>query len=219
MGILMNIQGYWDINFHKSFNIKEKWEGRILLEEDGWFEGIVNEPKGKYKGDKFVFGIYYPDKTIELFKFAPVKKSAQFVYHCNKTSHPYFGNIEAIDPVGGPFTVADGLIITNIVNYSITTRQLELEEKIKNYKDNSMDEIGRNFYMKFKSIRSSLAKYVLLKYNKNISTGDSKQLFNDFVPNYSLIKNEMANSVINNYSNNAKRLILNNSFEENKNTN
>lgn len=41
MGKLNDIKGYWNMSGGWDFNDNDMWEGRIILEEDGWFEGIV----------------------------------------------------------------------------------------------------------------------------------------------------------------------------------
>ena len=68
MSKLVDIKGYWnEFNIkdyiNKScgndFNDNDMWEGKLLLEDDGWFEGIVVDPFSSYIENRFVFGIYF----------------------------------------------------------------------------------------------------------------------------------------------------------------
>ena len=88
---LNDIKGYWDATYSYDFNDINMWEGQILLEEDGWFEGIVVDPKSSYTKDRFIFGVYHPDKVIELFKFTPVSVSNPFVFHGKRDAKGYDG--------------------------------------------------------------------------------------------------------------------------------
>ena len=81
MAKLMDIKGYWDMSGSFNFNDNDMWEGKILLNDDGWFEGIVVDPNSSYTEDRFIFGVYHPEKVIELFKFTPIDVSAPFVFH------------------------------------------------------------------------------------------------------------------------------------------
>ena len=59
MAKLMDIKGYWDMSGSFNFNDNDMWEGKILLNDDGWFEGIVVDPNSSYTEDRFIFGVYY----------------------------------------------------------------------------------------------------------------------------------------------------------------
>jgi len=39
-------------------------EGQILLQDDGWFEGIVVDPSSSYTEDRFIFDVYYLEKVV-----------------------------------------------------------------------------------------------------------------------------------------------------------
>ena len=62
------------------FNDTDMWEGKLLLEDDCWLVGIVNDSSSPYTGDRFVFGINHPTKVIELLKVSPSKVSDPFVF-------------------------------------------------------------------------------------------------------------------------------------------
>ena len=54
---LMDIKGYWNMSGSFEFNDNDMWEGKILLDEDGWFEGIVVDPNSSYTEDRCIFGV------------------------------------------------------------------------------------------------------------------------------------------------------------------
>ena len=56
MAKLMDIKGYWDMSYGYDFNDNDMWEGKILLDDDGWFEGTVVDPNSSYTEDRFIFG-------------------------------------------------------------------------------------------------------------------------------------------------------------------
>ena len=74
MSKLVDIKGYWNMSGGYDFNDNDMWEGKLLLEDDGWFEGIVNDPTSPYTGDRMVFGIYHPTKIIELLNINNIDK-------------------------------------------------------------------------------------------------------------------------------------------------
>lgn len=88
---LIDIKGYWNTSFDWNLNDKDMWEGQILLEEDGWFEGIVKDPYSQYTGDRFIFGIYHPEKVIDLYKYAPEDVSSPFRFHGDRDVKGYDG--------------------------------------------------------------------------------------------------------------------------------
>ena len=88
---LVDIKGYWNMSIGYSFNDNGMWEGKLLLEDDGWFEGIVNDLTSPYTGDRMIFGIYHPTKIIELFKVSPANVSDPFVFRGQRTTIGYEG--------------------------------------------------------------------------------------------------------------------------------
>jgi len=166
MSKLMDIKGYWDESNNYEFDDKNVWEGKILLEEDGWFEGIVVNPNSSYIEERFIFGVYYPEKTIELFKFAPTKISAPFIFHGKRDAKGYDGKIETL----GLFeTSAYGVshITTQYaesVRKNIETEIEKLEIRIENYKQNTLDNIGKDFYYNLIATREKLCEIVLRYY-------------------------------------------------------
>lgn len=169
MAKLMDIKGYWDMSYKYDFNEKEMWEGQILLHDDGWFEGIVVDPNScYYTGDRFIFGVYYPEKIVELFKFAPLSVTKPFVFHGRRDAKGYVGKLETFDLVR---TISCGnCFITT--QYAETVRQgideetQKLEERIQRYKDTTMDQVGKNFYENAIAMRTTMTASVLRSYEK-----------------------------------------------------
>lgn len=178
MSKLNDIKGYFDCSFQYQFNDNDMWEGKILLEDDGWFEGVVKDPNSlSYTDDRFVFGVYYPGKVIELFKWTPTSISSPFVFHGKKEEVGYQGQFEVIELFGSmPFGVSR--IITEEAE---KVREVESSEvtgvqaRIDRYKDLLMDDIGREFYRNSLAMRSSMCKIILRNYERRGFTPEEIQ--------------------------------------------
>lgn len=161
---LKEIKCYWageDYNF----NDRNMWEGKILLHEDGWFEGIVVDPYSAYTKDRFVFGIYHPDKVIELFKFTPRSVSSPFVFHGKKSSEGYNGDFDIIS-LSGPIFYGISHITTQDaknIRGNVDTEVEELKLRIQKYKD-SMDNADKSFYDNYVAIRNHMCQIILRNY-------------------------------------------------------
>ncbi len=167
---LMNIKGYWDSSYKSNFNEQNIWEGEILLQEDGWFEGIVNNPNSSYVENRFIFGIYLQDKAIELFKMTPINIGLPLNYRVTKSNFGYDGIIEQV----GYYTstrFATSHIITedsnlNLVNYNKAKEKLG--NKIEAWKNDIMDNVTKSFYENTKSRKQVLFAIAAKNYwNKN----------------------------------------------------
>jgi len=174
MSKLNDIKGYWDMSYGYNFNETDMWEGKILLEEDGWFEGIVVDPNSSYKEDRFIFGVYHPTKVIELFKFTPIDVSSPFVFHGKRDAKGYEGQFEAIGLFGSmPCGVSH--IITQDAELNRGNVELEVKElqaKIKRYKESIMDEAGKSFYDNSIAMRNSMCQIILRNYEGRGFTQD-----------------------------------------------
>ena len=163
MARLNDIKGYWDMSYGYDFNENDMWKGKILLEEDGWFEGIVVDSNSPYKKDRFIFGVYHPTKVIELFKFTPVDVSAPFVFHGTRDAKGYDGEFETIG-IFGSMPCGVSHIITQDAELARGNVDFEIDElkfKIQNYKDNTMDEVGKSFYYNSIAMRNSMCQIIL----------------------------------------------------------
>jgi len=185
MSKLMDIKGYWNESNNYEFNDKNVWEGKILLEEDGWFEGLVVNPNSSYLEDRFIFGIYYPEKVIELFKFVPTKISAPFIYHGKRDAKGYDGKLETI----GLFETTQYGVSHIITQYAENNRKniekekQELETSIEKYKQNTLDRIGRDFYNNLFATREKLGEIVLRNYQgRNFEIEEIHQMMKEIEP-------------------------------------
>lgn len=182
---LIDIKGYWDDSYKYSFNDFNMWEGKILLEDDGWFEGIVVDPHSPYKKDRFVFGVYHPNKVIELFKFTPVAVCLPFVFHGKRDPKGYSGEFEEINLLGSiPYGVSH--IITQEVERIRENIEPEIDElkiRIQKYKYNTMDEVGKKFYDNSIAMRKSMCQIILRNYEgRGFNREEVQQIMEEVQP-------------------------------------
>lgn len=145
---LVDIKGYWDMANMYNFNDIDMWEGQFLLYDDGWFEGIVVDPNSFYAKDRFVFGMYYQEKSIELFKITPFNIRAPFVFRGIRNANGYDGSFDVIGLLG-PKHCGNSHIITKtaeLVRENITEEVEVLETKIEKYKSNIMNQASKKLY-------------------------------------------------------------------------
>ena len=181
MAKLMDIKGYWNMSSGYNFNNKDMWEGKILLNEDGWFEGIAVDPSSSYSEDRFIFGVYHPEKIIELYKFTPINVSAPFVFHGKRNDNCYDGEFEMIH-LFGTVPCGKSRIVTQIVDSvreNIEEDTNRLEKRINRYKQGIMDEIGKEFYDNSISIRNAMCKIILGNYEGREYTSEEIQQLMD----------------------------------------
>ena len=173
MAKLVDIKGYWNMTGGRMFIESDMWEGKILLEDDGWFEGIVHDPYSPYTKDRFVFGIFHPTKIIELIKVSPANVSDPFVFRVQRTVNGYEGEFSVIGFFNERYCGAS-LINTAHVEYlkeinhpeveerDIEKEKEELAERIANFKQNND---YKELYENTIGMRDNLSQYVLGKYN------------------------------------------------------
>lgn len=185
MAKLMDIKGYWDISYGYDFNDKNMWEGQILLQDDGWFEGIVVDSSSFYTEDRFIFGVYYPGKVVELFKFAPLSVSAPFVFHGRRDAKGYEGQFETIG-LFGTMPCGNSHIITQyakVVRGNVDEEERVLETKIQRYKSSIIDEDGQEFYDNTIAMRKTMTQSVLRNYEgKEFTSKEMDELRKEFEP-------------------------------------
>jgi len=157
---LNDIKGYWDMSYSHDFNEQDMWKGQFILYEDGWFEGIVIDPASPYLKDRFVFGVYFPNKGIELLKVTPSEVSSPFIFRGKKDAKGYDGNFNAI-----------GLFGEQEMGVShITTQESELQDtqdletRIDAWKESMVGDENNFLYentvqMRFQMIKTLKAQY------------------------------------------------------------
>lgn len=172
MGKLIDIKGYWNMSGNYDFNDNDMWEGKIILEDDGWFEGIVQDPHSPYTGDRMVFGIYHPTKVIELLKVAPMEVSAPFIFRGIRDAKGYDGKFSTID-LFGEMPVGVSHIITQNVEHLIEIgdsrekdRNVELEKEDLLKRLEAFKEVDsfKDLYENTLAIRTQMSEIILRNY-------------------------------------------------------
>ncbi len=182
---LMNIKGNWNMDYSRNFNDKDMFEGQILLQDDGWFEGIVVNPNIPHKEDAFIFGFYYPEKIIKLFKFTPLSISYPFIFYGKKDSNGYEGKFETINLLFQKKLCGNSRIMTQYLKTVERENDEESQKlmfKIERYKYSVMDEICEEYYEDSICMRKIMTESVL----KN--SEESKFHQEEFEPTNNIVK-------------------------------
>ena len=185
MSKLVDIKGYWNMSGGYDFNDNDMWEGKLLLEDDGWFEGIVNDPTSPYTGDRMVFGIYHPTKIIELLKVSPANVSDPFVFRGQRDAKGYDGDFSVLGWFGELRCGVSHLITQHVdylkeknypevANRDTEAEKEELAKRIASFKQN--DDFAE-LYENTLGMRSNLSEYVLRKYNGETFTREQIEAF------------------------------------------
>ena len=161
MPILYNVRGYWRENRGTNFKSKDYWDGKMLLQDDGWFEGIAHDPESSYTGDRFIFGVCHEAGIMEIYKFCPLAIASPFVYSISRRDDALRGDVFWLrDQHLYPF--GDALISRSQVDperVDVNSEIKELEESIEEYKDveNFSDFVSR--YYSYSEVNPELVKY------------------------------------------------------------
>ena len=155
---LIGIKGYYN----------EMFEGFLLREENGWFEGIVSSPNSSYNGDRLIIGTYHPDKVFELYLISPLSASEPLIFCVSKDDSGYSGDVSIIDrnnilfmhdgykeTVGhlrliglfGAKPLCTANIETIQLYDDLTDEKNKLEERIDNFKKTLLYADGLDFYL------------------------------------------------------------------------
>lgn len=178
---LNDIAGYWDMSGNYKFNDTNMWEGKILLDESGWFEGIVKDPNSTYTGPRLVFGIYHPEKIIELLKIAPKNVSDPFIFRGTRDAKGYDGTFSVIGPfrevkMGVAHIITQDAEELHDPTRDIVQEKQELKEQIEAFSQTSdYKELHENT----KKIRDSLSQIILHNYQKRGFTRTQAQQINN----------------------------------------
>jgi len=135
MGKLYDIKGYWNYDTDLDHDNLNMWQGKIILYEDNWFEGLVYDSNSFDTEEKLVLGIYYPDKFIDLYKFSFIKDYAPASFSGKKGTNGYVGGLEVTVSKG---KVAHGFchIVTQcseLVRNNVSLEISELTDSIYKY--------------------------------------------------------------------------------------
>ena len=160
MSQLNDIKGYYRALDKEGFDENHSWEGKLLLEDDGWFEGIVKEKNKDFDGDIMIFGIYHPEKLIELVKTAPEYISEPFIFRGTKYDEDGYIGQFSLATLLGEMICGNSIIKTNEKEYNIEEVN-ELQKRIDKFK------LSRNYeemYENVKAIKAQLSDQALRDY-------------------------------------------------------
>ncbi|MGM9878361.1 MAG: hypothetical protein ACI33S_06930 [Bacilli bacterium] len=172
MAKLIDIKGYCNTFGNYEFNEDNMWKGQLLLEEDGWFEGIVNDVVSQCAEDKMIFGIYHPGKIIELFKVSSVNKSDPFIFRetmCAKGNDGQFSTIGIFgeELCGVSHIIMQDVDILNQNDYLKTSQrniEFEKEDLLKRIQIFKKNNVFEKLYANTLARRKQLSKIVLRDY-------------------------------------------------------
>lgn len=172
MAKLIDIKGYCNTSNKYEFNDDNMWKGQLLLEEDGWFEGIVNDAVSQCAEDKMIFGIYHYGRIIELFKVSSVNKSDPFIFRETMDAKSNDGEFSTIGIFGEELCGVSHIIMQDVDSLNqndylkISQRNIESEKedllkRIDNFKkNNGFEKLYENTFKR----RKQLSKIVLRDY-------------------------------------------------------
>lgn len=164
---LMDIKGYWNTSDDWNFDEKDMYEGQILLDEDGWFEGIVNNPYSDYKLDRFVFGAYFEGKVIFLNKLTPLEGSTPFIFSGDYNDGYYWGEFDYLG-LAGNYRCGNMQMASREVEHNLESQKQELVVKLENFKK-GMNKYFAEMYQNMLAVRKEFTEEVLEMYNERKS--------------------------------------------------
>ena len=164
MAILNDIQCFWDMSGRHRFYDKHMWKGKFLLEEDGWFEGIVKGENSPYPGESIIFGFYNPTKSIELYKVSPADMCDPYVFRGKKDDLGYEGDFSALGyieetPYGFSHMIIqdmEDLKRRGFISISEMEIESEKEDLMKRIADFKKENDFRELYMNVLSMRKQM---------------------------------------------------------------
>jgi hypothetical protein len=148
---LYGIKGSWNPEGNMEFNKYDTWSGKILLESDGWFEGIVRDFDDS--NDSFVFGVHIPHRGIELHKISSSTTDKPLLFHgLLKTSEDilisdekYEGSFEEDNRFERKFLGSSMIESEEIFDMTFLCEAKDLEKGIKRFKDAVPHDILENY--------------------------------------------------------------------------
>ena len=128
---------------------KRRWfKGNLLLADDGWIEGIIHlSNKDLDDGKKLVFGIFYPEKVIELFELSLTNDNETLNFHAEKCPNDYTGKVLCMNGSNQKQYGLCSIIMQNQKSGSdnVSNEIEKLEFEIEEFKKR-MDLYGKTFY-------------------------------------------------------------------------
>lgn len=112
------LTGYWNLVGEYNFTEQRKWQGQIVLNEDGWFEGIAHDLDSSKNTYRMIFGRYNEEDGIYLYKMAPRTLCEPQIISGTKTKDGLDGEIIALS-----FRGATSIGVSRII-----TKEIDKEE-------------------------------------------------------------------------------------------
>lgn len=171
MSKIVDIKGYYNHFDEYRFDEKHMWEGRIILEDDGWFEGVSRDSIDIVGQDDLIFGVYHEGKVIELLKIEVNNTLGPYVYRVITNEKGYAGTISSLSlfgesPCGVSYIVTgEKAKLKNKcfnVSKNINEKTQDIKDRVEKFTIDNADCI--HLYANTKVIRESLTKYVLDRY-------------------------------------------------------
>ena len=157
------------------YEAENTWSGKIIVEEDGWFEGIIRE-KTEEDVDIFVFGIYLPESRIEVHTISPYIDRRATVYNGRKSLDTFFGRYE-IEDENFSYQIGEAIVKTTEIDdaYFLCTAK-ELESRIKDFKECTLSKSSKlPNYQKLRAFRDEAYKINF----KNDVSDDSTSFYDE----------------------------------------
>lgn len=153
-----NVQGYWNSDQSKSHHLMN---GQIIIQDDGWFEGVMKIVFTNNKNDiGLVFGVYHLNKVFDFF-YCSDKDEYIYHFHCDCRNKNHNGKVSVLEP----FILKDfdkGKCTLVVKNNHISTEK-EVQSKI-NIMKYSINYNFLEFYQRLVSHKEEFIKTVLKCY-------------------------------------------------------
>ena len=124
--------GYWNLVGEYNFTEQRKWQGQVILNEKGWFEGIAHDLDSSSDTCRLIFGLFQPEEGIYLYKMAPRSLCEPLIIQGRQNENALDGEMSAISfrgvlPIG----------VSRIKTYEIEKEQIpeDFYEQIEEAKE------------------------------------------------------------------------------------
>lgn len=167
---IRKISGSWSSNESDNFSPMDAWEAEVLLNENGWFEGIAFDINPFTEIGRFVYGIYHPDNVIKLFRFWEVGEVSPFILYGENESS--INGMEILESKGENGEQTQ-IKVESVFDDS-TERKDALALKIQEIKSQTLYGGSLKFYSESFAVRDNLSAAILETY-KNSHKDDLKR--------------------------------------------
>lgn len=148
------LTGYWNLVGEYNFSENKKWKGQIILEQDGWFEGIAYDSDYSKNTYRMIFGMYYPEKGIYMYKMAPRTLCEPQIICGTYNENGLEGEMSALS-----FSGAVSIGVSRIKSRQIEKEEIPVnfEEQLEIAKEKTdANRFYEMFYEKRKNVSSNL---------------------------------------------------------------